>query len=974
MSNIFYRFLSERIIDYFYKNHPTSGEKYHILVEKEDQVKKLYRELKTNTLSHRFSYRDAERDQEYDTYELNFGEIGLLVAASMEGGPHPDFLATLRNMVGVEKEYKNKAILFIHSSSSDSILGGSGSLSKEGMPLNIAEIEKYINQKINTNGYSELDQKILKQYMKNKKRELEGMTASFFEYEDVVECLSNSQIAANQYRKFGLFPDKRLTELTGKKLEESLEENHKNYVKVAGVHSYGDDYSSLETWYGENGEKALSKENWEDISFSEVEKYISSRKNKSSIEYCPMLSTTKIWDKEEGDTKAKGRIRNILVFLDENEEEKEFLLEFSEYTNKKCISVSGDYNRYLTVTTSGKKLKVQLHNVEDSVVFFRFKYTAEGKKFDFKIAVLRCAPEFLENIKSCYSIEMTGKKTEFYAIRIRTDEDKVILNKDYEKQREVVICENRQPVAAEKDEKLIICIGEDYPYSEDSDDIYFSVGVGGTVIPMLKTFVTDAKTSIKGLKLWYLKHSRQCDFEIRGDNSLLLGTKPYYTQDEFRKSLDLEKSYIDTGSPFVIEELENSPELKAKDIILPDSVRKSFDAIISYFRESGKLPSLSYINPQLKVLYENYIQSVIAVIDAVPEGTYLKKDIKGLFYLGMVKREYGDREILLSPLHPVNIAYQLFIQNTDIRGIEEEQYTLLRKYQQTSLLPYINFNPATEEPCIYSPVEQMDSPEWKIYVEESLPRYKTSKDFVSKLVFEKIKEFTTHFSYLFGTKTAAPIRINLINTGDCREIVQGILKYYAHELKDTNGKHLIPVQVTMYYSYKMDTVFELMSRIEDPDELRKMLGFSEKAGNADFNDIIEAYRNNVHFYSRILDGELGYAHITFMEMDDEHQAVNTLMRDIPSGVVMNGISSGVPAERLGDSYRTGFGVKYANTQSQLMNISMKYNALNAAMNGETYRSDSCYALKIGHNRERLLDRIYDSSNWVTFINPKVDLS
>ena len=123
-------------------------------------------------------------------------------------------------------------------------------------------------------------------------------------------------------------------------------------------------------------------------------------------------------------------------------------------------------------------------------------------------------------------------------------------------------------------------------------------------------------------------------------------------------------------------------------------------------------------------------------------------------------------------MHPINIAYQLFINTQNIDGLENDETDLLRRFQQTALLPYINIDPLTKEPRNYMPVEQIHSPEWKIYVEEDLPRYKGSKDFVSKLVSEKIREFVEHFSYLFFTETNTPIRINLINTGDCREILR----------------------------------------------------------------------------------------------------------------------------------------------------------------------------------------------------------
>ena len=165
-----------------------------------------------------------------------------------------------------------------------------------------------------------------------------------------------------------------------------------------------------------------------------------------------------------------------------------------------------------------------------------------------------------------------------------------------------------------------------------------------------------------------------------------------------------------------------------------------------------------------------------------------------------------------------------------------------------------------------------------------------------------------------------------------------------------------------------------MSQIDDADVLVRSLGIDARVEDMDIDEIIDIYRKNVQFFYKDIDDDFEYAHITFMELDDNNQAVNTLMTDIPTGVVMNGISSGIPSEMLGDSYRTGFGIKFLDTSTLLIRVAMKLNAVNAAMNGEAYRADSCYALKMSAGKQAILDRIYDVSNWVTFINPKVDLS
>lgn len=970
MSNIFYNYISEKIITYFKTNEPNPGDKFFVQFEKEDHVENLYKELRNNIIAKPFVYEDADRKQKYESYKLQFGAVELIVAAAM-GNTHPDFLATLRNLVGIEQGYENKAILFIHCSSLDSILGGAGSLGKEGMPLNILEIEKDIKRKINETGYNELDKEILNQYLENKSKELDGTIATIFEYEDIIQCLSDSQITADKYKKFELFPDDTLHSLSGKQLKNRLAENHQNYVRVSEIHSYGADFSKLETMYGEEGAKVLSKPDWEDTTYTQVEKYISSKKNKSSIEYSPIISNPTIWDREEGVTKSKSRIRNILVFIDNTQDQVEILLSFTDFTKTVGISVSRDSQSFVSVTSIGKKLVVKITDIEDKTVFGRFQYKSEGTKFDFKIAVLRCNPTIFETIKTQYLVEIKG--TDKNAIRINSEDDEVIINERERNKKSVGISEDGQVVSLASDESLLITVSDEYPYTEDNEDVHFTLSTTHFVVPIIKAFAVEKPTVIEGIKLWYLKRTKKCNFEIQGDNGLVFGTKKYFARDEFRKNLDIEKKYIALGEPFAVESGVDE-DLTAVDISLPDGVKAAFDAIINYFKTNHEIPSLVYISDGIEKLYKEYLDAVIDAVRQIGEGSYLNEKQKGLFCLGIIERNYGDNEILISPLHPLNIAYQLFINTQDITGLEDDETALLRRFQQTALLPYINIDPLTGEPKNYVPMEQIHSPEWKIYVKEDLPRYKGSKDFVSKLVSEKIQEFVEHFSYLFSADINTPIRVNLINTGDCREIVQGIVKYYVHELNTSKNKCVLPIQVTMYAESKMDNAFEIMSQIDDAEMLVKSLGIEVKLENMGVEEVIDIYREHVRFYYRNLNAEFEYAHITFMELDDDHQVITTEMGDIPSGVVMGGIASGVPSEMLGDSYRTGFGTKYANLDSALMKIAADYNSLNAAMNGDTYRNGSCYALKMGIGKQNILDRIYEASNWVTFINPKVDLN
>ncbi|CAH0437306.1 Conserved hypothetical protein [Clostridium neonatale] len=322
---------------------------------------------------------------------------------------------------------------------------------------------------------------------------------------------------------------------------------------------------------------------------------------------------------------------------------------------------------------------------------------------------------------------------------------------------------------------------------------------------------------------------------------------------------------------------------------------------------------------------------------------------------------------MLSALHPLNIAYQLHINEK----IEDEvlEDDILKKFTSTYLLPYINVG----EEKLYIPMEQNHSPEWKYYVDEKLPRYKSSRDFVSKLVNEKIEEFVDHFKYLFNMGSNAPIRINLINTGDSKEILQGIFKYYIKQLKSKN-KEVLPIDLFIYSNKSITNAFEEVAFSDNMKDLKETYGLDLNVDSMSEEDVLDLYREKVHFYSKKSEEGIEYAHITFVEMSSNAKTIKSNMDDIPSGVILNGLISGVPSVFSGDYYRTGFGTKYAETNTDLMVVASKLNAINAAINGEAFDSNSCIAISVANKNKTTLDDIYNASHWVTFIDPKVDLN
>ena len=955
MSNQFYSYLSSKIINFFTKNPLIPGSKYNIQFETEKQVRDLYEKLQDNNLCQEYEYKDSKGQVKYKSYQLQFNDVSLIVSSTIDN-VQPDFLTRLRNMVGLEEGYEKKAILFIHNTTLDSIMGGTESFSKEGMPFNIDSIQKDIKKKLAVESFSEVDKSIIEIDLDRKKDTLFMDNSSIFEYEDVIDILNKGYIDKSKYKDFGLFYDDKLNDFHGRELKKRLKDNALYFNRVDEIHNYGNPENQLERYFDDNGISRLKAKDWMDVEYKVVKKSVERKKETKPIEY---LSGSEEWERAEGSSKAKSRVRNIIVFNEQGKDEIDLEFSFDDYLKNDFIDkTEGE----VIAKTSGYKLKVTIKDIEGKSNFYKVVYKHENTKFEFKIVMLRCNLKYFESIKSKYTLVM--KRKEQY-ISINTNESEVVFNEFENGNTVYKIDSNNDVIDVLDNEKLTVKISDNFEYENDSDLVRFSLKIGNEVVPLGMEGTSEKITPIEGFKVWKLKREKKCDFRLIGDNKLQHGTKEYFTRDEFRKNLDIEKQLLELEGLYFEE---NSEGIEVVDLDIDTRVEKSYRNIIEYYKLSRKLPSLTYLNSDLTNLYRSFVKEYIDALNRIQEGSYLTKQEKNLFKLGTIKRNIEDREIVFTSLHPLNIVYQLHINY----GIDSENMNddVLKKFTSTYLLPYI----IDTDDKLFIPMEQLHSPEWKYYVDQNLPRYKSSRDFVSKLVNEKIEEFIDHFKYMFDMGNNAPIKINLINTGDCKEILQGIFKYYVKQLKSNKNNEILPIDIYIYSDKNITNAFEEVAFNENIESLKEMYRLDLSVDSMSEEDVLNLYREKVRFYSKDVNEGIEYAHITFFEMNNDVKKIPSNMDDIPSGVIFNGNISGVPSVFLGDSYRTGFGTKFTNAESKLMNMAIRLNALNAALNGEPFNSNQCKATSISNNSDSMLDKIYDASHWVTFIDPKVDLN
>ncbi|MBQ3423059.1 MAG: DNA phosphorothioation-dependent restriction protein DptH, partial [Romboutsia sp.] len=539
MSDQFYSYLSEKIIDFFRDNPLKEGAKYNIQFEKEEQVKDLYEALQNNTLVEEFKYKDDNGEVKYSSYELKFNDKQLIVAATINttNGEkiQPDFLTRLRNMVGVEPGYEKKGILFIHDTTLDSIMGGTESFSKEGMPFHINSIQKDIQAKMATNNFSEVDKAIINMDLERKRKELIGDSVSIFEYKDLLAIINESCIERDQYKNFGLFYDGDLHEYTGKKLKDRLSDNAANFSRVDEIHNYGNPDSQLDKYYDDKGVEELKKPEWQNVDFKNVKKFIEDKVKTPPLEY---LGGSADWDREQGASKAKSRLRNIIVFNPQCKEEIELEFSFDGFLKREWVSKEGEAE----VSTSGKKIKVKLTDCSYDTHFYKITCKNDkGVKFEFRIVVVCFEEKYLESIKTRFSIKYKKNKS---CIEINTNDSSVVFNEFEENQEEYDLSDNYDTVNIPEDKKVIVQIGENFDYEDDSDVIKFKANINDCIVPFEILGTNEKIAPIEGIKVWKLKREKKCDFKLIGDNKLQHGTREYFARDEFRKNLQLECEII----------------------------------------------------------------------------------------------------------------------------------------------------------------------------------------------------------------------------------------------------------------------------------------------------------------------------------------------------------------------------------------------------------------------------------------------
>lgn len=975
MLNQFYNYITELVIDYFKDNQLRSGDRFYLQLDKEEDVIGLLEELKNNSEfnAEPFIYTHKYSDEPFETFSIDINGTKLVLASTLNG-VKPDFLVLLRNLVGEQKEeWENTALLSIVTEQLDSIQGGSRDLQREGLPLHPNSIVKNLKSKLEEKFQKDVTKTILLDRMDSILEEQIIQHITFFDFEEIFVILNQEQMYDEDYKKLSIFKDPDLTTLSGSKLKERLNLNKELFDYVKRVHDLGYDENELDKKFTNKLTPKLKQDDWSSIPFTDViksynERIIEITGNKLILKEVDVKDSLTIWNRGQNETAAGKRKRHMIVFntkkLNEIDLNFNFHLEGENVKslNEKFLEIPNKFRDLVAYKVGNKKLSFKLNTEQANPTYFKFTYKHDKKTalgVEVNLVILPFEPNNLENYQTSYLLNPLLGKIELYY-----EGNELIFGQGFNKKR-IDLNSNNEAITFENDEQIVVNpLPESFNEEDELEFIIKFIEFNANVKFLLKNDVPES-IPINGFRIWKLKREEQLDFVLR-NNKLQFGNREFYLNKNSKRQFEWETKWINEGFKSAVLD---SDELINEDLKLSDDLREAYSRFITYYKMKENIPSLCHYSKELSTRASEYVNAYINEIKNFPEGEAIGSKGRDLSKLGTLM---GKDIIYFTPFHPLMVAFQLKIN--EVLKSEIVDNVILSRLNPNGLLPFMY----SKNNSLYRPDNINDNNEWLSYKPVSQVSVADANQYMAKVVEDKIKQFEEHFSYLFHENSNAPIRINIINIKNDFEVLRGLVNWLLNKIKKVGLTNLKNLEVSIYNEALTESSFNLLSTIENPDQFEIWLNIKLKANDYDPRDLMRVIRDSIIFYKKDISEKINYGHISFYKMlAQEHDALQP-MNEMITGMNLQGLYSTIPSMKGKENFRNGFGTKCYSISDQdvLGEVTYYLNELSANLNNDgnnAYHKGEAIVSRTSTTDENFLANILESSHWVTFVDPTIDL-
>lgn len=963
MLQSFYNYIVNELLIGYFKKHPLQkGSRYFMIVENEKHRNMLIQALTDAcdkiTISGIYQGNDSSVVEEsYDTHVIKPSTDSSSIIIGYDKTSTEDYLTTIRNSVGVTGgKYENFGVIYILSDSIlSSIITACQDLQAVGGPLHSSYIIRDIHEKAEDVISKDLERKYLDKHLNKISEYIADGTCNLFDFGYALSVLSD-QTLKGHYNDLEYFNDKAVYDGTFKpsdaEMESRVEENHELYRKISDIMNEDDDTDKLKLLQRFLDEKLSKKivanpDYWKIIDFQD---FCDSMERKAATANLELLDIelpsegllTSMVSSTNGNRKKKST--SYVVICDQTGAvEQQVKITF----NKEIKKVNSD-----VCQTQGPVLKVTVGDL-----LFKQSIGLNDNHHDFFMMKLPCSKSFFGDTKECFSINKKGE-----IVIVVPDEANVLTFGNGDEQLSIPL---DKKVVWTDNAKLVVPVDDE----EGNNQIDFFVDFGNKEVKFV-------------LKLNIAKPvppARPGTIEegtYEGGEVVVDGTpRPVYSY--WKKYLDWEEAFIKSGCShinYINNELTRKYEPEYENLELPICVQEALAQIFAYYRNQNTIPSLCKMNDELRVLYKNYWHAVVSSINGIPNNRSLLKEEYSLTKLGIVSTW---ERLYLSPFHPLLVAYAL---EYDSQYDDKEESAFAKKLLSPFyLIPYFYYNDSPKRP--YTDKEIGEIHNWLSYESVNCKPQERTNDITTKMVWTKMEAFIKHFKYLFQDKDC-PIIISTIGIADDTNVIKGVVEFIKKQYSDGVQK----IELHEYVDNLMEeTFFEKLNRLDSIDAIaRELDGLNlklESKGEYTSQELIHQLFTRVSFYKHALSptsGQIGYSHIAFYQMDTGTEFIRQVTSELRTELSFNGLIS-IPStyNKMG-AYIIGYGTSGVKEQiGYLYPMTTALNTLYANEEHEgssVFSNNTCVAKRYKFSKSDLLRSIYDNANWVTFINPEVDIN
>lgn len=972
MLQSFYKYIvKELLLGYFKEHHADKGSRYFILTSNRERrdllLEAIHAYAQPITISGIYQGQIASAEESYATVMLQpEGSIPLIVGEDRSATE--DYLTTLRNAVGkAGGKYENYALLYVISDSNNSLLSSIDTtvrnLQSAGGPLSpeyiIANIQKEAKDAI----HKKLEQDYLDKYLESIKEQIFDGTCTLYDFKNALTVLDEGTLKGH-FNDLDFFEDKTIYvnsyQPEPAEIKQRIAKNQEMFSKISDIMRADEDVdrvSYLEKILDEKLSARLAKNpKWKQTDFQDILDSMERKAETANLELIDVklvevgLLTT-MFPRRTG---SKKKSKNFIVVCDQ--------------TGGEHVTIKLTFNKKIK-DDSEKKAFIVKDRTATVVVKDDFVSMSIGKNdnhHDFYIVRLACDKRFFSHAADCFVLSKRG-----LTITPPEDADEIVFGKE-DKTQELPLDNN---VEWTDDLGLKVPLLVD----DDQDKIDFDV-----TFPNRKEHVTIKLYASKAVppKGPEAFPPRSETFTgVDGDKGPFTkisdGTTDFAITGYWRRFLEWEKAMIDnkcTCLQFNRDELTNSEVFVPETRPLSQMVQQALNALYAYFEQKNSVPSLTPLTDDLKKLYKAYWDAVRETIDHIPTTRALDKEEYNMAWLGVV---VDWNRYYLSPFHPMVVAY---ILEYDRQYDEKEDSSFARKLLSPFyLLPFIFLSNNALRPYTNKDFSKLSY--WLSYEGVNSEPQERANDITMKMVKTKIDDFITHFPYLFQDKDC-PIIISAIGIPNDANVIKGIVEY----IKKQMDQGVQRIELHEYVSDLMaETYFEKLNRLDSVDAITRDLeseGIKMSVGEHTSQEIIHQLFTRVSFYKHQLNKqkpEIGYCHIAFYQMDGEAEYIKPSTNDSRVELSMGGLISVPSTLKKADTYTIGFGTRGLpqDAGGYIYPMAVALNNLYANERNEgsnLYQNCTCVAKKYKFSSAALLNNIYDNANWVTFINPEVDIN